>query len=105
MTTLSEREKALEAKYILDFERALRVRDRRNRILAKWIAQAIGRTDVAAYVEEVASAGQAEPGDDDILLKVLGDLRAANVVADKGMLQAKMRTLLFVAAEQLDAEE
>ncbi|KSV72406.1 ATPase inhibitor subunit zeta [Sinorhizobium sp. Sb3] len=104
MTALNERQKALEEKYFLDFERAIRVRDRRNRILAKWAAQVIGRADASAYVEEVITAGQTEPGDDDVLLKVLGDLRAANVVADKMMLQEKMRALLFVAAEQLEAE-
>ncbi len=105
MTVLNERQKALEEKYFLDFERAIRVRDRRNRILAKWAAQVIGRADASAYVEEVIAAGQIEPGDDDVLLKVLGDLRAANVVADKTTLQEKMRALLFVAAEQLEAEE
>lgn len=102
MTALNERHKALEDKYFLDFERAIRVRDRRNRILARWAAQVIGRADVSGYVEE---AGQTDPGDDDVLLKVLNDLRAANVAANKAMLQKKMRALLYVAAEQLEAEE
>ena len=105
MTALNERQKALEEKYFLDFERAIRVRDRRNRILARWAAQVIGRADVSGYVEEVITAGQTDPGDDDVLLKVLDDLRAANVAADKAMLQEKMRALLYVAGEQLEAEE
>lgn len=105
MSALNERQKALEEKYLLDFERAIRVRDRRNRILAKWAAQVIGRADTSDYVEEVVKAGYAEPGDDDILEKVLGDLHAAKVPIDKAMMLEKMRTLLFVAAEQLEAEE
>ncbi len=105
MTALNQREKALEEKYFLDFERAIRVRDRRNRILAAWAAQVIGRADRSAYVEEVIKAGQTEPGDDDVLLKVLGDLLGANVPVDKATLREKMRALLFVAAEQLEAEE
>ena len=105
MIALNERQKALEEKYLLDFERAIRVRDRRNRILAKWAAQVIARADTSAYVEEVIAAGQAEPGDDDVLLKVLADLRSANVAADEAMLQEKMRALLYVAAEQLEAEQ
>lgn len=105
MTTLNERQKALEEKYFLDFERAIKVRDRRNRILASWAAQVVGRKDVSGYVEEVITAGQTDPGDDDVLLKVLDDLRAANVAANKAMLQKKMRALLYVAAEQLEAEE
>lgn len=105
MTTLTEREKALEEKYILDFQRALEVRERRNRLLAKWAAETIGRADETVYAEEVIAAGLAEAGDDDVLLKVLGDLHAANVPMTKAMLQEKMRALLFVAAEQLEAEE
>lgn len=105
MTELNKRQRALEEKYFLDFERAIRVRDRRNRILAKWAAQAIGRADTSAYVDEVIKAAQAEPGDDDVLLKVLGDLQAASVSVDEAKLREKMRALLFVAAEQLEAEE
>ncbi|MCA1408347.1 DUF1476 family protein [Ensifer sp. IC3342] len=101
---LTEREKALEEKYILDFERSLRVRERRNRLLAGWAARALDRADATAYAEEVAAAGQAEAGDDDVLRKVLRDFESAGIPATREQLQEEMRALLFVAAEQLDAE-
>lgn len=104
MTVSSDREKGLEDKYILDFQRSLKVRERRDHLVAAWAARAIGRSDLGAYVEEVVAAGRAEPGDDDVLCKVLRDLNAANVPASEEMLREKMRALLFLAAEQLEAE-
>jgi len=104
MTTSNDREKDLEDKYILNFQRSLNVRERRDRLLARWAARAIGRSDLAAYLDEVIAAGRAEAGDDDVLYKVLRDLNAANVPAGEEMLRAKMRALLFLAAEQLEAE-
>ena len=101
---LTEREKALEEKYIFDFERSLRVRERRDRLLAGWAAHALDRADATAYAQEVAGAGRAEAGDDDVLRKILRDFETAGIAATREELQEKMRALLFVAAEQLDAE-
>ncbi|NRP74833.1 hypothetical protein ILFOPFJJ_05756 [Ensifer psoraleae] len=101
---LTEPEKALEEKYILDFERSLRVRERRDRLLAGWAAHALDKGDATAYAGEIAEAGRAEAGDDDILRKVLRDLESAGIAVTREELQEKMRALLFVAAEQLDAE-
>ncbi|WP_028054519.1 ATPase inhibitor subunit zeta [Sinorhizobium medicae] len=102
---LTEREKALEEKYILDFERCLRVRERRGHLLAGWAAHALDKADATAYADEIADAGRAEAGDDDILRKVLRDFESAGIPATREQLQRKMRVLLFVAAEQLDAED
>ncbi|MDK1491229.1 ATPase inhibitor subunit zeta [Sinorhizobium sp. 7-81] len=100
---LTEREKALEERYILDFERSLRVRERRNRLLAGWAARALDRSNATAYAAEIAEAGRAEAGDDDVLRKVLRDFEIAGIAATREQLEEKMRALLFVAAEQLDA--
>lgn len=75
---LTEREKALEEKYILDFERSLRVRERRDRLLAGWAAHVLDRADAAAYAEEIAEASRIEAGDDDVLSKVLRDFERRN---------------------------
>ncbi|AFL54826.1 ATPase inhibitor subunit zeta [Sinorhizobium fredii] len=101
---LTEREKALEERYILDFERSLRVRERRDSLFAGWAARALDRADATAYADEIADAGRAEAGDDDVLRKVLRDFESAGIPATREQLQEKMRALLFVAAEQLDAE-
>ncbi|MCG5485512.1 MAG: DUF1476 family protein [Sinorhizobium meliloti] len=101
---LTKREQALEEKYILDFERSLRVRERRDRLLAEWAAYALDKADATVYAGEIASAGRAEAGDDDVLRKVLRDFETAGIPVTREQLKVKMRVLLFVAAEQLDAE-
>ncbi|WP_087004429.1 ATPase inhibitor subunit zeta [Rhizobium sullae] len=55
MTSLDVRRRALEDKYILDLERSLKVQARRNRLLAEWVAAAIGQNDLEAYVDEVVA--------------------------------------------------
>lgn len=102
---LTQREKALEEKYILDFERSLRVRERRDCLLAGWAVHALHRADATAYADEISGTGRAEAGDDDVLRKVLRDFESAGIPATREQLQQKMRALLFVAAEQLDAED
>lgn len=99
----TEREKELEEKYILDFERSLTVRERRDRLLAGWASYALDLA-AAVYAEEIAEASRSEAGDDDVLRKVLRDFESAGIPATREQLQEKMRALLFVAAEQLDAE-
>ncbi|WOS65380.1 ATPase inhibitor subunit zeta [Sinorhizobium fredii] len=101
---LTEREKVLEERYIRDFERSLKVRDRRDRLLAKWVARTLARADATAYAEELAKAGRTEPGDEEVLRKILQDFEKAGIPATRNQLQEKMKSLLFLAAEQLDAE-
>ncbi|MEY9626368.1 ATPase inhibitor subunit zeta [Sinorhizobium fredii] len=105
MAALTNRERVLEEKYIRDFERSMKVRERRNRLLAKWAVHVLGRTDAEAYMEEVIAAGRVVAGDDDVLRKILQDFDSAHVPASEEKLREKMHVLLFVAAEQLDAEE
>ncbi|THK36321.1 DUF1476 family protein [Ensifer sp. MPMI2T] len=76
---LTERKKALEEKYILDFERSLRVRECRDRLLAGWAAHVLDRADAAAYAEEIAEASRTEAGDEDVLRKVLRDFESAGI--------------------------
>lgn len=57
-----------------------------------------------AYAEEVVEASQREAGDEDVLRKVPEDFKRARLPATQEQLPKKMRGLLFLAAEQLDAE-
>lgn len=104
MTKPHDRERALEDKYILDFERSFETRARRDRLLAQWVADLIGRNDTEVYVDEVLAAGQTEAGDDDVLRKVLADFSLAGRPRDEEELREKMRALLFEAAGQLESE-
>lgn len=105
MTSLDDRRRALEDKYILDFERSLKVRARRNRLLAEWVAAAIGRNDVDAYVNEVVATAIASPEDANLLQKIRADFSAAGKSADDAVLREKMHDLMYIAAEAMESED
>jgi hypothetical protein len=105
MTSLDDRRRALEDKYILDFERSLKVRARRNRLLAEWVAAAIGRNDVDAYVNEVVATAIASPEDSILLQKIRADFSAAGRAADEALLREKMHDLMYIAAEAMESED
>jgi hypothetical protein len=104
MTALTDREKALEEKYFLDFEMVFKVRSRRDRLLAQWVAGRIGLVDTEAYVAEIIDARMTRGNDKGVLDKILMDAQAAGTDLGESELQEKMQALMFVAAEQLEAE-
>ena len=81
MTTFNEREKGFEAKFKHDEELRFKVTARRNKLLGLWAAKQMGLDDdaAAAYARDVVRADFEEPGDDDVLRKVLADLVAKSV--------------------------
>ncbi|APO78843.1 hypothetical protein AM571_PC01108 (plasmid) [Rhizobium etli 8C-3] len=105
MTSLDDRRRALEETYILDFERSLKVRARRNRLLAEWVAAEIGRNDVDAYVNEVMTIAIASPEDTGLIQKIRADFSAAGRVADEALIREKMHELMYTAAEALESEQ
>ena len=56
---------------------------------------------VEAYAEEVIASDFDEPGDDDVLRKVCGDLEAKGVAISEHLVRREMDKLLEVAREQL----
>ncbi|WP_431323102.1 ATPase inhibitor subunit zeta [Rhizobium sp. YTU87027] len=100
----NDRRRLLEDRYVLDFERLLEVRSRRNHLLAQWVCSLIGRNDRDAYVAEVIEAGSSAPGDEVILRKVLKDLKDAGEDVDGATIQNEMHELMFMAAEDMARE-
>lgn len=103
MTTFDKREKTFEDKYKHDQELRFRVEVRRNKLLGLWAAELLDRTgdDAEAYAKTVISADFEEPGDADLVRKVLGDLAAYGVDVSEHRLRKKMDELLAVAKEQV----
>ncbi|WP_025662050.1 ATPase inhibitor subunit zeta [Rhizobium sp. IBUN] len=99
-----DRRRLLEDRYILDFERLLEVRSRRNWLLAQWVCSLIGRNDRDAYVAEVMEAGSSAAGDEIVLKKVLKDLTEAGEDVGESAVQTKMHELMFAAAEDMARE-
>ena len=104
MTTFKDREKAFEDKYKHDQELQFRVEVRRNKLLGLWAAELMGKADAQAYAKEVISADFEEPGDADLVRKVLGDLQDAGVEMSEHRLRKKMEDCLAEAKEQVMQE-
>ncbi len=106
MTTFNEREKSFEAKYQRDQEKLFRITSRRNRLLGLWVANLFGMPDNQAldYAKDVVLADFEEPGDDDVVRKVLKDFEERNVPMDEKTLRTEMVRLLEEAESQINAE-
>ncbi|UVC10805.1 DUF1476 domain-containing protein [Rhizobium sp. TH2] len=105
MVSMQDREKAFENKYAHDQETKFRVIARRNKLLGLWAAGLLGKsdTDAAAYAGEVVASDFEEAGDEDVVRKVAGDLKAGGLSHSDDDIRAKLAELLPVAIAQLDA--
>lgn len=103
MSTFDDRETAFEAKFAHDEEMQFRAVARRNKLLGLWAAELLGKTgdDASDYAKEVVKADFEEPGHEDVVRKVAGDL---GDLADEATIRSKMDALLSIAKGQL-AEE
>jgi len=101
-----ERKTAAEAKFKHDEEFKFKVMARRNKLLGLWAADLMGveGADADAYAKQVVVSDFDEPGDDDVLRKVLGDLQAKGRSEDKTTVRRQMDKLLDKAKEELASE-
>jgi hypothetical protein len=101
MTTFDKREKAFEDKYKHDQELQFRVEVRRNKLLGLWAAELLSKDDAEAYAKEVVSADFEEPGDADLVRKILGDMQDAGIEMSEHRLRHKMEECFATAKEQV----
>lgn len=105
MTTFEEREKGFEAKFARDETLRFKATARRNRYLGLWAAKQLGLSGdaVDAYVKDVIRADFLEPGDEDVIAKVLGDFKAKGVAVSDAQLRKKLHDLLGEALAEIEA--
>ena len=105
-SSFGEREKGFEAKYHHDQETQFKIAARRNKLLGLWAAERmdIGGADADAYAKAVVIADFEEPGDADVVRKVLGDLNAKGVETTERALRNEMDRCEAVARDQVLAE-
>ena len=86
-------------------ETDFRVTARRNKLLGFWAAELMNIRGPAAeaYAKQVVSADLDEPGDEDVLRKVLGDFGRHGVSLSRENVRKKMDELLAEARHQLEA--
>ncbi|HSR72032.1 MAG TPA: DUF1476 domain-containing protein [Kiloniellales bacterium] len=106
MTTFNEREKAFEDKYKHDQELQFKVEVRRNKLLGLWAAELLDLkgADAEAYAKEVIAADFAEPGDADLVGKVMGDLSEKQVEMSEHRLRKKLEEFTALAKQQIMTE-
>ncbi|MDA0656330.1 MAG: DUF1476 domain-containing protein [Proteobacteria bacterium] len=106
MAQFDDRKKAFEAKFHKDQELQFKVTARRNKLLGLWAAEKMGieGTDADAYAKEVVLADFEEPGDDDILRKVLGDLQGKGLDISEHAVRHEMDALMGEAKRQFTEE-
>ncbi len=103
MSQFDKREKGFEEKHSRDQEFNFKVQARRNKLLGEWAAEKLGLDGAAAdaYAKEVIVSDFDEPGDDDVLRKVFGDLEAKGVETSEHLVRKEMDKLLEVARSEL----
>lgn len=105
MTTFEERQKGFEAKFARDDALRFKATARRNRYLALWAAGLFGLSgsDAEAYVKDVIRADFQEPGDEDVISKVMTDFKSKGVGVTDAQLRAKLHDLMGQALAEIEA--
>lgn len=107
MSGMDDRQKAFEQKFAQDQELQFKVQARRNKLLGLWAAEKLGKSGDAVdeYAKSVVISDFAEPGDDDVLRKVLVDFEDAGEPMDRTTLRHEMDRLMAEAMNQIMGEE
>ncbi|WEK38599.1 MAG: DUF1476 domain-containing protein [Candidatus Brevundimonas colombiensis] len=107
MTTFDDRERAFEAKFVLDQEQEFKAIARRNRMLGLWAAEKMGLSSESAdqYAAAVVRADFEQPGDEDVFRKVAGDFKASGLSVSEGEIRSKIDELASIAREGIRAGE
>ena len=105
MTEFARRRETFESKFAHDEALRFKAVARRNKLLGLWAAPQLGKsgTEAEAYAATVVSADFEEPGDDDVIRKVVGDLGAAGVRADEEEVRGVMNRLMLLATTEIKA--
>lgn len=103
MSSFDERKNASEKKYVLEAQQVFKAEARRNKKLALWIADLIGKSgdEATKYVTEVIVSDMEEAGDDDVFRKVRADLDDAGVEMSDVALREKMDALMSEASDEI----
>lgn len=106
MTTFDDRKDEAEKKYVHDQQLQFRVIARRNKLLGLWAAEAMGRPEPerAGYAQEVVAADFDEPGDADVVRKLMADFEAAGMPKGENEIRAEMERLLDQARSEIMTE-
>ena len=101
MSTFDKREHAFENKFVHDEALRFRAKGRRDKQLALWAAEKLGRTDIDAYVAEVIAADVQNAGDEDVFAKIRKDFDTAGVAQSDHQIRRVMDELMSAAMAEI----
>ena len=81
-----------------------RLMARRNKLLGLWLAEQLGIEDAVAYSKEVVISDLDEPGDEDVIRKVMADIAEKGSSLSDQDIRDKLESCLKEARSQLAAE-
>lgn len=101
-----KREKGEERKYEMDQQLLFKAQSRRNKLLGLWLAEVFGLSGAAAeaYAKEVVIADLDEPGDEDVVRKVMADIAKNKAPLTEDQVRKKIADLESVALDQVKSE-
>jgi len=103
MSSFEDRERGFEKKFANDQDLEFRAHGRCNRLLAQWAAAKMGLENVEDYIKAVVRADMEQPGEDDVIRKVMQDLVGAGLDVRESEVRAKLDEFLAQAREQIRA--
>jgi hypothetical protein len=105
MADFSSRREAFERKFAHDETLRFKAIARRNKLFGLWVAAQLGKTgsDAENYADAVVVVDFEEPGDDDIIRKVVSDLEAAGVPIDEDQVRGALGGFIDRAVDEIKA--
>ena len=107
MTPSSKAGKHHEDRHAKDAEFEFKVVVRRNRLIGLWAADKLGLSgeEAQAYAKEVVKADFDEPGDEDVVRKIMKDFADNKVAVDEQRVRNGLVELIGIAREEILAEQ
>ena len=81
-----------------------RLMARRNKLLGLWLAEQLGISDAEAYAKKVVISDLDEPGDEDVIRKVMADIAEKGSSISDQDIRNKLEACLIEATAQIETE-
>ena len=104
---INDRRKGFEEKFRQDQDLQFKVSSRRNKLLGLWLGErfGLGGDKLAEYATTVVIADLDKPGDDDVVGKVMADIKERNLTISEADIRAKLAELAVTAKDQMMTEQ
>ena len=98
-----DRSSANEVKFSFGQDTQLKLDSRRNKLLGLWLGERLGKTEsqLDAYAKEVVLSDLVEPGDEDVIRKVMKDIADAGSDLTDADIRAKLEECAKEARVQI----